>query len=1249
MIKSKITLLSVNKGMKMEGSEVRDQVILKTVQEELLGPCIYGESFDWQSGTVKKSQLNVPLQASLDNEEILKIYPIQRYGIGVVYPSETSIVIEDENDEIQDNNLSDSEAEATAAPSLSKQVRINNSDDSNDFDISLANTRSPSSMGLSFLIDLKRAKLLEFKISGAFYKAFTVTSDEGHSFNWWKREPINFSFSVGTNFKNNRFKIPLKEYVNDPRLLDFYIEGICREYHGQPIITAALVNRTQIGQLGSSSYKEKNQMSLFQSELKIRTLNSIKEQIDAILPYPSQSSNSYDDLSNELLYLSAPTFGKGHGVAVDWSLPPYIEAKGISEIYTKALPTFETPSITADIESDGENLQISMEELANFEVGSLGEQQLNTLILWYRKWIQTQKVNASMLNHCDLKKEKKLKDQAQIHIGKCELTLMRIEEGLQLINTDSKVRKAFKLANKSMLVQQKRSPKEIRKAIIKDKKIVFSKGFTENPNAKGIWRPFQIGFLLMCISGAVDHEHDEHELVDLIWFPTGGGKTEAYLGLAAFTILYSRLIYDKKSEGVQVLMRYTLRLLTAQQLQRAATLICCLEVIRRENKIPGKEFSIGLWVGSKNTPNKRAHAITKLNLLKKNVNNKGQIDNPFLLDRCPYCGSQMGVAGKEKSFVLGYKKDNIKKTVFFACEDKVCAFNSGIPVYIIDEDIYDVKPSIVIGTVDKFALLAWEPKIRNLFGISNNGERVLLPPQLIIQDELHLITGPLGTMVGHYEPLVEELCSFQADSGKIIRPKIICATATTKGFNEQVEQIYGRSKTEIFPPPGLTAEDSFFSKYERYSEGNKEGELTPGRKYVGVCAPGLGSILTTQVRSHSAMLFASNRVEIEKRDPWLTLLSFYNSIRELGGALTLFQADIISYLLELKRRYPKFLLPRFLNGGMELTSRLKDDEIPAAITLLERGLKYQQFDDAFYISFINELEVLKSIGAEFEPYTLPLINVINKSGRLKVEDYILLDQLRVKLKEKGIEHPKNYSSLMKILQARDVTPFCLASSIIEVGVDIDRLSLMSIVGQPKTTAQYIQVSGRVGRRPSERPGLVTTIYNNAKPRDKSHYEEFRSYHQKLYAQVEPSSVTPYSQPAIERGLAAQMIGYARQFSPIGAIPSDIDISLFEHWFDRLLEIRKISIKDSEKNDLISYFEKKFLKWWKIKGVKSTSWGHLKPDTDPEDSDVMCPLGATGRKRFQFECPTSMRNVDGEAVVWISPQAYELNDEDDFEW
>lgn len=967
--------------MEMNGSQVRDQIILKTLQEELIGPCIYGESFDWQAGTVKKSQLNTPLQSASDNQEILKLPPLQRYGIGVIYPIENNLdSIDDEG--LESFSPEDNAEESDVVQPLSKQIKVNYSEGNNDFDISLANARSPSSIGLSFLVDLEKAKFLKFHVRGAFYKAFTVKTDEGYSCKWWKREPVNFNFKIEAVFKNNFFKIALKKYNDEPRFANFYIEGIVRKYHGKSIVTAALVNRNNIVISSAASYTTKNEISLFQSELLVNTLDSMEEVTQAILPYPAQLPSSSDDLSNELLYRSAPTFGKGHGIAVDWQLPPYTKADAICEIYTQALPTFETPSITADIENEGKKLKISMEALSNFEIGGVGEQQLNTLVLWYRKWIDSQKLHASKIKHENPELEKKLKEQSLIHIGKCQLALMRIEEGLHLIKSDDKARQAFKLTNKAMFDQQKRAPKTKRQAVIQDEKISFPDEFKENQNAKGIWRPFQIGFLLMCISGAVDLEHEEHELVDLIWFPTGGGKTEAYLGLAAFTILYSRLVYGEKSEGVQVLMRYTLRLLTAQQLQRAATLICCLEVIRQENKIQGEEFSIGLWVGSKNTPNKRTDARAKLSKLKKNIVSKGQVDNPFLLDRCPYCSAQMGISGKETPFISGYKKNTTQKTVSFICEDETCGFSKGLPVYIIDEDIYDVKPTIVIGTVDKFALLTWEPKIRNLFGIDDNGKRSLMPPQLIIQDELHLITGPLGTMVGHYEPLVEELCSMEVNSGKTIRPKIVCATATTKGFEDQVKKIYGRTRTEIFPPPGLDAEDSFFSKYERFNDGEDKGRLTPGRKYVGICAPGLGSILTTQVRAHSALLFASNRVEIDKRDPWLTLLSFYNSIRELGGALTLFQADIISYLLELKKRYPKFLLPRFLNGGMELTSRLKDDEIPAAITLLERELKHKQFDNDFYNNFADELNTLNIIAPEVVPFTAPILNIITNKNSL---------------------------------------------------------------------------------------------------------------------------------------------------------------------------------------------------------------------------------------------------------------------------
>lgn len=239
--------------MEMNGSQVRDQIILKTLQEELIGPCIYGESFDWQSGSVKKSQLNTPLQSSPDNEEILKVYPLQRYGIGVIYPIENSLDNTDDNDEVQEDFSYDSEDDPNVSQALSKQVRINNSEGNNDFDISLTNARSPSSIGLSFLVDFDKAKFIKFNVTGAFYKDFTVKTDEGHSFNWWKREPVNFNFKIKADFKKSFFKIALKKYVAEPRFANFFIEGIIRKYHGQSIVTAAIVNRNQIAQSSSST------------------------------------------------------------------------------------------------------------------------------------------------------------------------------------------------------------------------------------------------------------------------------------------------------------------------------------------------------------------------------------------------------------------------------------------------------------------------------------------------------------------------------------------------------------------------------------------------------------------------------------------------------------------------------------------------------------------------------------------------------------------------------------------------------------------------------------------------------------------------------------------------------------------------------------------------------------------------------------------------------------------------------------
>ena len=442
--------------------------------------------------------------------------------------------------------------------------------------------------------------------------------------------------------------------------------------------------------------------------------------------------------------------------------------------------------------------------------------------------------------------------------------------------------------------------------------------------------------------------------------------------------------------------------------------------------MPGRAFSLALWVGGDGTPNKIFDARAAL----KRYQAGKDPGNPLVLTECPWCRTSIGriEVPKSKAILAGIT-DSAPDGPRLHCANGACEFGKEqpkywLPVEVIDERIYAAAPSMVIATVDKFAMLAYRPRAGILFGRSVRDGKIhqeFLPPGLIVQDELHLIAGPLGTMYGVYEGIVEKLCTVEGD-GRAILPKIIASTATIRGAADQVMSLYARKRlttgeanVNLFPSPGLLMGDSFFGVYAR-----RDGKLLPGRMYLGIHANDYGSVLTTQVRTFSSTLCRVGQLAQEGRDPWWTLVAFYNSLRELGGAKTLFDSDIRSRLKFLQNRENiSEGLRRRLRPAEELTSRLSQAEIVGMM-------------DALSIEYSTESN-----------------------------------------------------------KAHDA---CLASSIIEVGVDIDRLSLMGVVGQPKTTAQYIQVTGRVGRRWMDRPGLVLMIYSPSKSRDRSHYEQFHSYH-----------------------------------------------------------------------------------------------------------------------------------------------------------
>ncbi len=513
--------------------------------------------------------------------------------------------------------------------------------------------------------------------------------------------------------------------------------------------------------------------------------------------------------------------------------------------------------------------------------------------------------------------------------------------------------------------------------------------------------------------------------MDLLWFPTGGGKTEAYLGLVAYTGFLRRLREPWSGGGMACLMRYTLRLLTIQQFRRATALICACEVIRREHsEISSAPFSVGLWVGQGATPNKLDDARRALSQLAKGRD--VEEGNPVQLDHCPWCDEPLSH--------VNYRVDTRRKRLVIRCPGASCDFREGIPAVVVDSEIYDEVPTLLIATADKFAALPWREETGNLFNHASGSS----PPDLVVQDELHLISGPLGTLVGLYESAIDELC--RGESGA--RSKVVASTATIRRAGAQTLGLFDRAVAQ-FPPPGLDAADSYFA----VTMGRNE---KASRLYVGLMAPG-SSHTTLLVRVYATLLQYASHLDVsdDVRDPYWTLLGYFNSLRVLGGASLQCQDDVIDRMEVLAKW--SGTMARMIRRQSELTSRKNASEVRDALTAMEETVSHGQAVDII-----------------------------------------------------------------------------LATNMISVGLDVPRLALMAVMGQPQSASEYIQATSRVGRR---YPGLVCVLLNAARSRDRSHYESFRAFHGALYRQVEATSVTPFSARARDRGLHAVVVALSRNLVP----------------------------------------------------------------------------------------------------------------------
>jgi hypothetical protein len=924
----------------------------------------------------------------------------------------------------------------------------------------------------------------------------------------------------------------------------------------------------------------------------------------------------------DMQYRHHVEFAAGHGVGVHAVLPEPGNGSRAVRIETAVIPshsvpetdapTADDPALSVDVREALGRVVLDMEALAKLEGPGL-RAAIEPLADAYDLWLDEQAARLGdpathLVSYAD---------SAAVALAQARDIGARLRAGIDVVTAnaahssafDSDAAEAFRFANRAMFLQRIHTLAGNRRRTEPDLELEAAlAAFASSEHHS--WRPFQLAFLLINLPSLTDPTHGERSaeggLVDLLFFPTGGGKTEAYLGLTAFTLAIRRLQgtvagYDGRSGGVAVLMRYTLRLLTAQQFQRAAALMCACEHLRREAVGTGDErwgetpFRLGMWVGSNVTPNTNIDAGYAIEDARGQGRRRGGRSSPIQLVACPWCGNRLD-PGRDA------KTDNDRWRTLLYCSDPFggCPFTEagspgeGIPVITVDDELYRLLPAFVISTADKFAQLPWKGPLHLLFGRANRrctrhgyrspdldkvGQREerdshqrtgtlppattvecvpLRPPDLIIQDELHLIAGPLGTLVGLYETAIDRLASWTV-AGQVVRPKVVASTATVRRAAEQVHALFDR-RLAVFPPPVLDVEHAFFAEQRPVTD------TKPGRRYLGICAHGQ-RLKAVEVRVFTTLLAAAQRL-FERyggaADPWMTLVSYFGALRELGGAKRLVDDDVKARLRKTDQRG---LARRSLRVVQELTSRISSTDIP---------------------------DVLDQLGERFTP------PVTGPDGK--------------PVKESDGRWP------IDVL---------LATSMISVGVDVGRLGLMCCVGQPKTTAEYIQSTSRVGRDPRG-PGLVVTIYNWARPRDLSHYETFEHYHATFYRHVEALSVTPFSSRALDRGLTALFVSLVRHAGKLawnpngGAQAVDVNAAVIDELVEavaaRAADVGSYADAEDEVRRMLAF---RLDRWKAQQGVVGVQLGY-KEDKGTIKGLLHEPtLGIWD----EFSCPNSLRETE----------------------
>ena len=942
----------------------------------------------------------------------------------------------------------------------------------------------PSSIGLSFLVP-GEARRLVATVRWGDYAQGEAEDTSGQTERVWRRTPravevpalLTAAGAPPDVAEPPVYDVPgsggLQLQVVERSLPAAGLEG--RIPAGARAVSLFLVNRRTPPAEG----EEADGTYAFQAELEVRSDRPFLPRPDLRGARPGERED-WDDQVADLHYAGAPEYATGHGVSADWN----VTDDACHVVRTAWMPG---AGVEKTVTVDPPGVELSMDALGALDDAEAIEAALSPLPAAYRGWIETRRTEVAALDGARRETADELLRLAGLAAG-------RIERGIAALAADADALDAFRVANRAVA-------RALRQRV---------------GGAAPRWRTFQLAFLLLNLPGVADPLAFNRQVVDLLFFPTGGGKTEAYLGLAAFAMVLRRLRHPGDDglagAGVSVVMRYTLRLLTLDQLGRAAGLVCALELEREQaaERYGAWPFEIGLWVGKAATPNvlgrkgadRPDSARSRVNRFKGDPDHK---PSPIPLENCPWCGERF----RPESFSLQPNADR-PRALRLVCASFACDFSGdrALPVVAVDESLYRRLPAFLIATVDKFASLPWVGPSGTLLGGADRRDAdgfygaaepgrgtplatPLAPPDLIIQDELHLIAGPLGTLAGLYETSIEALAVREVDS-RAVRPKIVASTATVRRAQDQVQALFARPVTQVFPPPGPDRGDAFFARVAPAAE-------TPARRYLGLASPGrnpkvlmrrvLVALMSAAARSWREAGGSGNHEN--PADPYMTALAYFNSLRELGGGRRIIEEEVQNTLKEYGAR-----------------RRIGE----------QRGL----FRDRG--SFSEVVELTSRVST----------NQVAEARR----------RLDLRFHERG--H----------------VDCAIATNMISVGLDVQRLGLMVVLGQPKTHAEYIQATSRVGRDDS-RPGLVVTLLNVHKPRDRSHYERFRHYHDTFYRSVEAGSVTPFAARALDRGFAGALVALARHSEPalspargaeqIVAARAALEARLIDAFLDRVRE------------------------------------------------------------------------------------------------